>query len=318
MNEQGLEQDPIYRYFYNELSDNDRKIYAFLLGRLFRENFYINPDGDTFIVDKAVFSLTSLVWKFNKYNMLNYDRKIIRKLIKDIIIKKLYIFDILHGLMYISGTDNPICKLDNYTELIKKNLFKGYHKFISGENVDLFGENYVQYIDFIYNFAKSPITISSISFTDIINLSCQYQFDIQYLLSLPEAIPPEKNRFSDTGYDLHLVKKIKEENGVVYYNTGIRMKVGIPCYYLDIVPRSSLVKMGWTLANCVGIIDSGYRGDIIIALAPIGTVQKELILPFKAVQAIPRKVLQGKLVIVDSLEETDRENNGGLGSKNFG
>ena len=309
--------DPIYNYFYNELSEKDRKIYAFLLGRLSRENFYINPHGEIFSVDNTTLSLTSLVWKFNRYNILNYDRKIIQELIKDIISGKLYIFDLLHGMLYmVSTSGSSIYQLNNYTELIKENLSKSYHKFISGENVYPLDDT-TDYIDFIYNFIKSPIKICSISFTDEIDFLHPYHFELRYVLSLPDAIPPEKNRFSDTGYDLHLCKKIKEENGIVYYNTGVRMRP-TRGYCLEIIVRSSLVKMGWSLANNVGVIDSTYSGDLIIALNPIGTVQKELTLPFKAVQAVPRRVLQGKLIKVDSLDETDRGDSGGLGSRNFG
>jgi dUTP pyrophosphatase len=310
--------DLIYNYFYSELSEKDRKIYAFLLGRLTRENFYINPHGEIFNIDNATFSLTSLVWKFNKYNILNYDRKIIQELIEDIINKKLYIFDLLHGMLYMVRTiSSKIYSLGNHVKSIKENLTKGYYKFISGKNVYPLDENSTDYIDFIYNFVKCPIQIcSEISFINEIDFLCPYHFELRYLLSLPDAVPPEKNRFSDTGYDLHLCKKIKEENGIVYYNTGIRVRP-TRGFYLDIVARSSLVKMGWKIANCVGVIDSNYRGDIIVALEPTGKIQKELVLPFKAVQAIPRRVLQGKLIRVDSLDETDRGDSGGLGSRNF-
>lgn len=56
-------------------------------------------------------------------------------------------------------------------------------------------------------------------------------------------------------------------NGVCYFNTGVQ--VAIPVGYVGLViARSSLHKRGWRLANSVGVIDSDFTGNIILALEP--------------------------------------------------
>jgi dUTP pyrophosphatase len=317
-------------FFYN-FTENDRKIYAFLLGRLTRQDFYISDDRtkvqEEFEISDEKFDLSQLVWKYNNFNILNMDREIITDLVKDIIIKKIYLFDLLCGMLYITVSTPRIFCLNNYVDLIRENLSPEYMKLINVRcekvqdvNFRSTREKDTTYIDFLYNLSKCPVIEITggydITFTEELSMMKCFHFTLEYLLSDPNAIPPEKARFSDTGYDLHLMKKLKEENGIVYYTTGVRVKPE-KGYYLDIVPRSSLIKMGWTLANNVGIIDNLYRGDLIIALNPVGTVQKELVLPFKAVQAIPRKVIQAQLKRVETLDSTDRGDSGGLGSRNF-
>jgi dUTP pyrophosphatase len=54
---------------------------------------------------------------------------------------------------------------------------------------------------------------------------------------------------------------ISETKIDVTYGTGISME--IPKGYVGLVfPRSSIRKYDLSLTNCVGVIDSGYRGEI--------------------------------------------------------
>ena len=129
--------------------------------------------------------------------------------------------------------------------------------------------------------------------------------------TISDAPKPTKNRFSDSGYDLHLVKKIKVQAGVHYFDTGIQVqpKNG---YYFDLVGRSSISKTGWMVANNIGIIDAGYTGTIIVALVKIDPDAIELELPCKLVQLIPRQLILMEPIEVESLNDTDR------GDKGFG
>jgi dUTP pyrophosphatase len=139
----------------------------------------------------------------------------------------------------------------------------------------------------------------------------------KYAKTCDSARPPEKSRISDTGYDLHLIKKIKEVNGVHYFDTCIRVQPEYG-YYFDLVGRSSISKTGWTLANNVGIIDMSYRGSIIVALVPSVDKPKDLELPCKLVQLIPRKVIiMDEPEEVIDIEKTERNDTGGLGSNQF-
>ena len=128
------------------------------------------------------------------------------------------------------------------------------------------------------------------------------------------AFPPQKSRFSDSGYDLHLIKKLKKFDKVYLFDTGIavRPKCG---YYFDLVGRSSISKSGWMLANNIGIIDAGYSGSIKVALVKIDENAEELKLPCRLVQIIPRKLIVMDDFEISRLDETGRSN-GGFGSSN--
>tara|TARA_B100001094_G_scaffold271140_1_gene276291 strand:+ start:3164 stop:3865 length:702 start_codon:yes stop_codon:yes gene_type:complete len=106
----------------------------------------------------------------------------------------------------------------------------------------------------------------------------------------PDAHIPSKAHISDSGYDLSLIDFKKEnEFGVQFYGTGIKVQ---PPYghYFELVPRSSMSKTGFMLANSIGIIDQAYRGEIIVALFKIHP-NAQIVLPCKCVQLIPKKFL---------------------------
>lgn len=129
-----------------------------------------------------------------------------------------------------------------------------------------------------------------------------------------EAIVPTKHRESDVGFDLTIIKESKRFNDkTVLYDTGI--KLDIPNgYYVEIVPRSSLSKSGYMLANSVGIIDQSYRGNIFVALTKVVENADDIVLPFKCCQMIVRKQIYARIIeSSEEFEDTER-NAGGFGS----
>ncbi len=128
-----------------------------------------------------------------------------------------------------------------------------------------------------------------------------------------DAVLPSKPRFSDVGYDISIIKEHKTFNSVTtLYDTGIQVSIE-PGYYLEVVPRSSLSKSGYMLANSIGIIDVSYRGNIYIALTKIAPEAEDIEYPFRCCQLIVRKQLGMIIKETDNLEETMR-NDGGFGS----
>lgn len=104
----------------------------------------------------------------------------------------------------------------------------------------------------------------------------------------PDAVIPSKARASDAGYDLTIVKKIKDFNSkTALYDTGVRINM-VHGMYAEVVPRSSLSKSGYMLANSVGIIDNSYTGNILIALTKVDDSSPDLELPFRCCQLIFR------------------------------
>ena len=81
---------------------------------------------------------------------------------------------------------------------------------------------------------------------------------------VPEAVLPKKAHASDAGFDLVAVSVEEDrKREIVTYHTGIAME--IPEGYVGLVfPRSSVYKHQLVLSNCVGVIDSGYRGEILL------------------------------------------------------
>lgn len=126
----------------------------------------------------------------------------------------------------------------------------------------------------------------------------------------PNALPLRKNRCSDSGFDLALIRKEKQLNSFTdLYDTGIAISPP-PGYYFDVVPRSSISKTGYILANCTGIIDASYSGSIKVALLKADDSVPELTLPNYMVQLIPRKYTHMDFQEVAELEQTERSDKG--------
>lgn len=75
------------------------------------------------------------------------------------------------------------------------------------------------------------------------------------------AVIPSYSKNGDAGMDLVATEIISETTDQITYGTGISME--IPKGYVGLVfPRSSIRKYELELTNSVGVIDSGYRGEI--------------------------------------------------------
>ena len=134
-----------------------------------------------------------------------------------------------------------------------------------------------------------------------------------FKFSLEEgALPPFKKRISDSGFDLHLIKLLEVKGNVYFFDTGVRVSPP-PGFYFDLVPRSSIYKSGFILANSVGIIDMTYRGTIKVPLVRVDESKELPPLPWRAVQLIPRRFYPLEPQRVESLDKTLR-GEGGFGS----
>ena len=76
------------------------------------------------------------------------------------------------------------------------------------------------------------------------------------------AVHPSYAKPGDAGLDMTAISsRIDSENNFIEYHTGICLEV--PEGYVGLLfPRSSTSKTDLRLANCVGVVDSGYRGEI--------------------------------------------------------
>ena len=126
-----------------------------------------------------------------------------------------------------------------------------------------------------------------------------------------KAVMPSKTRYSDAGYDLTIIREYKVlTSNTTLYDTGIQLEIPNG-YYVEIVPRSSISRSGYILANSVGIIDQGYRGNLYIALTKINTnANAELTLPWKCCQMIVKKQTYSRLVTGDAGKEIEASSRG--------
>lgn len=87
------------------------------------------------------------------------------------------------------------------------------------------------------------------------------RFEVKVKRLHPNAVIPKYAKDGDAGMDLVATEIISNTTFDVTYGTGIAME--IPKGYVGLVfPRSSIRKTDLSLTNCVGVIDSGYRGEI--------------------------------------------------------
>lgn len=76
------------------------------------------------------------------------------------------------------------------------------------------------------------------------------------------AVIPNYAKDGDAGMDLTATSKSYDEHGNVVYGTGLAFE--IPAGYVGLLfPRSSNTKKDLILGNSVGVLDSGYRGEVI-------------------------------------------------------
>jgi dUTP pyrophosphatase len=138
--------------------------------------------------------------------------------------------------------------------------------------------------------------------------------DFKFAKCKPNAVAPTKAYSCDTGYDLTILDIVKDYGRTKLYGTGIKIEPPENIYF-DIVPRSSISKTGYILANSVAVIDSSYRGELLIALTKIDNSKPDLTLPMRIAQLVPRNLLklEPTEVIEDELTSTIR-NTDGFGS----
>lgn len=82
----------------------------------------------------------------------------------------------------------------------------------------------------------------------------------------PRAVAPVRAHNTDAGFDLVATNITTELNEcgqlILVYHTGLAIEIP-EGYFGMLVPRSSIFKKSLTLTNCAGVIDAGYRGEVM-------------------------------------------------------
>jgi dUTP pyrophosphatase len=117
----------------------------------------------------------------------------------------------------------------------------------------------------------------------------------------------------DLGYDLFALEAaVLAPRATVRVRTGIAVEArhtetGVPLGLL-VRDRSSMAAKG--IATTAGVIDAGYRGEILILMTNLGDAPLEIKAGEKIAQMIPVPVLTGTVETVSSLEDSARAEKG--------
>lgn len=145
----------------------------------------------------------------------------------------------------------------------------------------------------------------------------QHQITIRFKKLHPNAKIPIRSSKGAAGWDFFVIG----EPDILYdthhipiflFHTGLAIEIP-PGFFLGIFPRSSLGKRGFTLSNCVGVIDEDYRGELMFPLRssdPERTEYNWKELGDRLVQGILLPYTRMEFQEVDSLSQTERQTKG--------
>ena len=135
-----------------------------------------------------------------------------------------------------------------------------------------------------------------------------------------DAVIPKYAKPGDAGMDLTAVSMKIDEYGNICYGTGLAFE--IPEGYVGLIfPRSSICKEQLLLSNAVGVIDSGFRGEVSFKFKPsvafdkLGDLTSKLLYgAYKIGDRIGQIIIMPypriEFIEVEELSETERGTNG--------
>ena len=128
----------------------------------------------------------------------------------------------------------------------------------------------------------------------------------------PRAVLPTYAKQGDAAMDLYAAEFAKDKYGNFVYYTGVAIEIP-PGFVGLLFPRSSVSKTSMALANSVGVVDSGYRGEIILKYRQVGDIARIYNTGDRVGQIIIIPYPKVEFIEVTELSITDR-GDGGFGS----
>ena len=153
---------------------------------------------------------------------------------------------------------------------------------------------------------------------------------------VPEAVLPSQAKQGDAGYDVVALDDgtWSKDGTYIEYRTGIAIEPPFG-HHTELFPRSSISKYELLLCNSIGLVDNGYRGEVVFRFKYVPAIEIHLVpavsghsvstlvpmnkLPIiykkgdKIGQIVIRKTNEMPVVEVDDLSTTER-GTGGFGS----
>lgn len=221
--------------------------------------------------------------------------------------------ELYDNLLYVKFVVEPFADNNRfftyYVVLPNGDLYTTYYSEYSGKDkiIRVIQKNLDKEVAILLNKGVITVDDNSLSQQDFKNHNiCKIK-----KLNKNAKLPTYSTNYS-AGADLHSVDKIFciKPNETVFVHTGISME--IPSGYVGLIyARSGLsCKNDLAPANKVGVIDSDYRGEIIVALHNHGTEDRSIKQGERIAQIIIQPVMRFDFIEVDELSNTDRGNNG--------
>lgn len=114
---------------------------------------------------------------------------------------------------------------------------------------------------------------------------------------------PSYSKKGDAGMDLTIISSEILDSEHIKYYFGIAIE--IPLGHVGLIfPRSSCYKQRQIMSNCVGVIDSGYRGELSAVM--IGTSDERYKIGERAAQILILPYPQIEFELTDSLLDSER------------
>ena len=126
------------------------------------------------------------------------------------------------------------------------------------------------------------------------------------------AAIPTYAKNGDAAMDLYAAEATKDKWGNHVYLTGIAIEIP-PGFVGLLFPRSSVSKTCLSLANSVGVVDSGYRGEIMLKYRRTGEANPLYSCGDRVGQIMIMPYPQVEFIEAEELSNTER-GEGGFGS----
>ena len=144
-------------------------------------------------------------------------------------------------------------QLEDYIERLKE-----YEEILSSE--DGVDQNFINELNNVFKKLSNDVAQTQYQAPQTYSLN-QEQILVKVKKLHENAVIPSYSKPGDAGMDLTITSILSETKTHVTYGFGVAME--IPFGYVGLIfPRSSIRNYDLALTNCVGVIDSGYRGEI--------------------------------------------------------
>lgn len=185
------------------------------------------------------------------------------------------------------------------------------------ESDELVNDNFIQTLNHVLTSLNKDVeqemVKSVMDNTQQSNVSYGFEIPVKIKKLDENAVIPSYSKDGDAGMDLTITREIENTTFSVSYGFGIAME--IPKGYVGLIfPRSSIRKYDLALTNCVGVVDSGYRGELQATFKKTNGIDS---LKYKVgergAQIIILPYPKIKMIESETLSNTDR-GEGGFGS----